>query len=186
MHPNWFVIRLGDIYVQKDKHLPWLIAVAEGDQKAFEYLYKDTSGLLNTICRKMLGNGALADEALQEAYVRIWHNASDYQVDKGEVLSWMVSIARYRCLDMLRYQKVRQEQDLNEEHNAQEQIVVEENSQLSHCIEALAPEQRQAIHLAYFRGFSHSEVVSYLGDPMGTVKSWIRRGLSQLKRCLGI
>tara|TARA_Y100000588_G_C14279090_1_gene936019 strand:- start:4825 stop:5343 length:519 start_codon:yes stop_codon:yes gene_type:complete len=172
--------------VQKEHHLAWLTAVAQGDQRAFEHLYKDTSGLINAICRKMLNSPALADEALQEAYVRIWHNANDYQTDKGEVLSWMVSIARYRCLDMLRYQKVRQEEEYEETHGSEQPIVAEENSQLAHCIEALAPEQRHAIHLAYFRGFSHGEVVSHLGDPLGTVKSWIRRGLSQLKRCLGI
>ena len=136
----------------------------------------------------MLTRKELAEEALQEAYVRIWHNASEYRVGKGTVLTWMVSIVRYRALDILRYHKIRKEDELIDKDNlafdATEQISDAEQLLLDKCLQHLHFQQRQAIYLAYFNGCSHQEVVKHLNNPLGTIKSWIRRGLTSLQSCL--
>lgn len=177
-----------------DNLLPLLSATAKGNKLAFEQLYQSTSGKLFAISLKMLGNRAQAEEALQDAFVKIWHNASDYQASKGAVLSWMMSIIRYRSLDVLRHNKVRKEQSLTDENDSDEvssdndisnlDVTYESGGKLVDCIEQLDPQQRQVIHLAYYKGLTHHELVGHISSPLGTIKSWIRRGLQQLQRCL--
>ncbi|WP_281557594.1 sigma-70 family RNA polymerase sigma factor [Thalassomonas sp. RHCl1] len=175
-----------------------LSATSQGDKKAFSALYQATAGKLFALCLKILGNRAYAEEALQDAFVKIWHNAGEYQAAKGAVMTWMTSIVRYRCLDMLRQKNVRKELALDEEgvnhkvssqhgaNNFEDELSYEEHSKLADCMQALEQQQKQAIHLAYFKGLSHHEVVQYIHSPLGTVKSWIRRGLLQLQRCLSL
>ena len=103
--------------IDKDALLVLLSATAQGDKQAFTNLYNTTSGQLFAVSLKMLGRRELAEEVLQEAYVKIWHNAAEYQHGKGAVLTWMISIVRYRALDMLRYQKMRKEDQLPKEFN---------------------------------------------------------------------
>ncbi|WDE14278.1 sigma-70 family RNA polymerase sigma factor [Thalassomonas haliotis] len=170
-----------------------LNASSQGDKKAFSALYQATAGKLFALCLKILGNKAYAEEALQDAFIKIWHNAGEYQAAKGAVMTWMTSIVRYRCLDMLRQKNVRKELALDEEggsnkhlanHFDEEELFYAHNSKLADCMQTLEQQQKQAIHLAYFKGLSHHEVVQYIHSPLGTVKSWIRRGLLQLQRCL--
>jgi len=183
--------------MDNDHLLSLLSATAQGNKKAFATLYEATSGKLFAISLKMLNNRAQAEEALQDAFVKIWHNASDYQVSKGVVLSWMISIVRYRSLDIIRHNKVRKEQSLIDDYDAVDSssededlnigeldVSYEDDSKLVDCIEQLDQQQRQAIHLAYYKGLTHHEVVDHIRSPLGTVKSWIRRGLQQLQRCL--
>ncbi|MFT6329466.1 MAG: RNA polymerase sigma-70 factor (ECF subfamily) [Bermanella sp.] len=164
--------------------------VAVGNQPAFNQLYKITSGQLFAVALKMLKNRDSAEEALQEAYVSIWYKADYYKEGQGTVLTWMVSIIRYRALDMLRSQKVKKEDDLSDdilsELDATETTGSGYDIKIEGCMKELDQQQRQAIHLAYFNGLSHSEVVEHLDHPLGTIKSWIRRGLTSLQRCLGI
>ncbi|WP_024605718.1 MULTISPECIES: sigma-70 family RNA polymerase sigma factor [unclassified Pseudoalteromonas] len=172
--------------MDNDDLLPLLCATAQGDKNAFSSLYQQTSGKLFAISLNMLTNRAHAEEALQDAFIKIWHNASEYNASKGTVISWMISIVRYRSLDSLRYHKVRKEQSLGDDKYENECIDVnyDEETKLVNCIEQLEPQQKQAIHLAYYKGLSHSELVAHIETPLGTVKSWIRRGLMQLQRCL--
>ena len=174
--------------MEHEQHLTLLGAIAQGDKQAFAELYQATSKQLYAVCVKMLNRKELAEEALQEAYVRIWHNASEYRAGKGTVLTWMVSIVRYRALDILRYNKIRKEDELVDHDSfnldAPEQIVEVEQLLLDECLQQLDLQQRQAIYLAYFNGCSHQEVVKHLDNPLGTIKSWIRRGLSSLQSCL--
>lgn len=171
-----------------EQHLALLGAIAQGDRKAFSELYQSTSKQLFAVSLKMLTRKELAEEALQEAYVRIWHNASEYRVGKGNVLTWMISIVRYRALDILRYNKVRKESELDEHDSFDsetiEQVSDAEQLLLDKCLQQLDSQQRQAIYLAYFNGCSHKEVVKHLNNPLGTIKSWIRRGLMSLQSCL--
>lgn len=164
--------------------------VAVGNQPAFNELYRLTSGQLFAVALKMLKNRDSAEEALQEAYVSIWYKADYYKEGQGTVLTWMVSIIRYRALDMLRSKKVRKEDDLSDdilsELDATETTESGYDIKIEGCMKELDQQQRQAIHLAYFNGLSHSEVVEHLDLPLGTIKSWIRRGLTSLQRCLGI
>lgn len=172
--------------MENDDLLPLLCSTAQGDKHAFANLYQQTSGKLFAITLNMLTNRAHAEEVLQEAFIKIWHNASEYNSSKGTVISWMISIVRYRSLDALRYNKVRKEQSLGDDDINEHDIEVSyaENTKLVNCIEQLEPQQKQAIHLAYYKGLSHSELVEHIDTPLGTVKSWIRRGLVQLQRCL--
>lgn len=179
--------------MQSDELLPLLSATAQGNKQAFEKLYEETSGKLFAISLKMLTNRGHAEEVLQDAFVKIWHNASEYNASKGSVISWMISIVRYRSLDILRYHKVRQEQSLDSENSVKDEVAedfinvdYDQNTKLVNCIEELEVQQKQVIHLAYYRGLSHSELVNQTKIPLGTIKSWIRRGLQQLQRCLSL
>ena len=121
-------------------------------------------------------------------------NAADYHAEKGSVMSWMISITRYRALDLLKSRRVKAEHlDISEpEHDQTSNEVqpgeviglVREKVKLDDCMQGLSDEHRQSIQLAYFNGLSHQEITEHTGSALGTVKSWIRRGLTQLKRCL--
>lgn len=170
-----------------------LLRTAEGDQKAFATLYTRTAPRLFALCRKMLGRRSWAEEVLQEAYTRIWHNAGEFDHSKGTVLTWMLSVARYRCIDFLRLRRV-DERPLDDTNWGQfsdsgpgplEQVVQDgDEAALTRCLETLTADQRQAIVLAFFNGLTHDELCRKLRKPIGTVKSWVRRGLQNLKRCL--
>lgn len=167
-----------------------LSATAQGDRLAFEELYKHTAGKLYAISLQMLRRRDLAEDAVQEAFVRIWHNAGEYQQEKGTVLTWMNTIVRYRALDMLRAAKSRRESDeeteeREDEHSPEKELYAERDRALiDRCMDLLDGSQRQMIQLAYFRGLTHAEVCDRTGSPLGSVKTWIRRGLERLKRCI--
>ncbi len=168
-----------------------LSATAQGDQHAFANLYEQTAGKLYAISLQMLRRRDLAEEAVQEAYVRIWHNAGDYQQEKGTVLTWMISIVRYRALDMLRAAKSRREtsdellDEAEDDHTPERELYEQRDRvRIDRCMERLEDAQRNAIELAYFRGLTHMEVCEQMETPLGTIKTWIRRGLERLKRCL--
>lgn len=175
------------------QHLRLLSATAQGDQRAFAELYQSTSGRLYAIGLQMLRRRDLAEEAVQEAFVRIWHNAGEYHQEKGAVLTWMTSIVRYRALDMLRATKSRREDNEQTAPEAEDtqspEVELYQNRdkvRIDRCLDHLEDQQKQAIHLAYFKGLTHSELCDHLGSPLGSVKSWIRRGLERLKRCLDV
>ncbi|MGB3724952.1 MAG: sigma-70 family RNA polymerase sigma factor [Glaciecola sp.] len=175
--------------MEHEELFPLLCKVAEGNQKAFETLYEKTSGQLYAIALKMLNNQALAEEATQDAFIKIWHNAGSYQSGRGTVLTWMVSIVRYRALDSIRYHNVRKEVTLPEDIESDKQNNSKSTSELKKlesCMSELDDSHRHAIHLAYFGGLSHHEVTQHMASPLGTVKSWIRRGLQSLQRCLSL
>ena len=165
-------------------------ATAQGDRVAFEELYKHTAGKLYAISLQMLRRRELAEDAVQEAFVRIWHNAGEYQQEKGSVLTWMTTIVRYRALDMLRATKSRRESDedveeAEDENNPEKELYTERDRVLiDRCMSLLEGQQREMIQLAYFRGFTHAEVCEHTGSPLGSVKTWIRRGLERLKKCV--
>jgi RNA polymerase sigma factor (sigma-70 family) len=176
--------------MEHEELLALLRKVATGNQQAFNELYSLTSGQLFAVALKMLKNRDSAEEAVQEAYVSIWYKADYYKEGQGTVLTWMVSIVRYRVLDMLRSKKVRKEDTLTDEDmlelDSPEVVASEYDIKIENCMNELEQQQRQAIHLAYFNGLSHSEVMAHLNLPLGTIKSWIRRGLTSLQRCLGL
>lgn len=167
-----------------------LSATAQGDRLAFEQLYQHTAGKLYAISLQMLRRRDWAEDAVQEAFVRIWHNAGEYQQEKGNVLTWMTSIVRYRALDMLRAVKSRRESDaeveeVEDERTPEKELYAERDRVLiDRCMDLLDEQQRHVIQLAYFRGFTHAEVCDHTGSPLGSVKTWIRRGLERLKRCI--
>lgn len=174
-----------------------LHACAQRRQPAFQQLYQLTSPQLFAILIRILKRRDLAEEALQDAFISVWHNATSYTAQKGAPMTWLVSICRYRALDMLR--RERREVHLDppdddddedalagfaDESETGELISHAEARALKHCLEELNAGQRNSLKLAYFDGCSHEEIASILRAPLGTVKSWVRRGLQDLKRCL--
>jgi len=177
--------------MEHEEHLSLLGKVAAGDRHAFEKLYQATSAQLYAVSLKILVRKELAEDAVQEAFIRVWHNAAEYRQGRGTVLTWMISIARYRALDLLRYHRVRKEDELDEsssmfDHDEVSSISASEKKQLNYCMNELENKQKQAIHLAYFCGLTHQEVTHHIDSPLGSTKSLIRRGIQLLKRCLGI
>ncbi|MBD3658392.1 MULTISPECIES: RNA polymerase sigma factor [Marinobacter] len=177
---------------EQEELMRLLGSVAQGNRKAFQQLYERISGRMYGLCFKLAGQQELAEEALQDAFIRIWHHAGEYHSERGAPLSWMMTIARYRTLDLMRARKVRQtagddllEHVEDERHGPLEASLHQAGSAaLTGCLEELSEVQRDSILLSYYRGFTHDELAEALSSPIGTVKSWIRRGLIALKRCL--
>ena len=164
------------------------------DRRAFERLYQQTSAQLFGLIVRIVKDQALADEVLQEGYIKIWHNAADYRSDKARPLTWMGSIVRNQAIDLLRRashrpQPTEQVEELHwladDADGPQQQTAAAYRDQALHrCLDHLEGQQKQAVLMAYFQGLTHDELSQQLNAPLGTVKSWLRRGLIRLKQCL--
>jgi RNA polymerase sigma factor (sigma-70 family) len=174
-----------------------LSRVALADQRAFAELYRETSSHLYAVALRILRESAAAEEILQEAYVSVWHHAGTYVAAKSQPLTWLTSIVRNRCLDHLRRREidtVTLSSDGEDEpvHDvpaggptpAELLLSGADAQSVRDCVDALDAGPKQAIALAFFQGLTHAEVAAHLREPLGTVKSWVRRGLERLKRCL--
>lgn len=184
--------------MKEQQHPLWLRASADGDREAFGALYHDTRSRLFGVALMMMNSRNLAEDALQEAYIRIWHNAAEYHAERGSVVTWMTSIVRYRCLDMLRAQGTREKYVVAVAEPADEPQAMHtetstdgtetgftaENDSMQLCLGELSTQERQTISLVYYQGLSHHEIVAHTDHALGSVKSWIRRGLDKLKRCI--
>ena|SRR5687768_7774380 len=181
---------------QPAAHLEQLIArCAAGDAAALKLLYQNTSAQLFGVLKRILLRADLAEEALQDVYVSIWRNAKDYRPSKGAVFTWMTSIARYRAIDIKRSRKREVSFADPADYVAEDVDVTADLANLAGldadverlklCLEQLGVMPRNAVCLAYMNGLTHDEVATALGSPLGTVKSWVRRGLESLKVCLG-
>ena len=172
-----------------------LAQAALKNQRAFAELYELTAPQLFGVALRILRRRDWAEEVLQECYVNIWNHAGDYAVQKSAPLTWMTSIVRNRSLDWLRRP---QREATGEEYDVAvdawqddapgplERLVASgEAAALERCLRQLEPKQRQSIMLAFFHGLSHSELAGHMKQPLGTVKTWVRRGLERLKVCLG-
>jgi RNA polymerase sigma factor (sigma-70 family) len=181
--------------LERNARLMELLArTALKDQPAFADLYRLTSPHLYAVALRILRESAAAEEVLQESFVNIWHHAASYVAAKSQPLTWLTSIVRNRCLDHLRRREVETVTMDDEEDGVT--IAAEDPTPLEmllsgadaravrNCVEALEPGQKQAIALAFFQGLSHSELAAHLRQPLGTVKSWVRRGLERLRDCL--
>ena len=171
-------------------------AVALGDRAAFRKLYDATSSKLFGFALRILRKDELAEEAVQDAFVSIWHAAAGYQLHLSAPLTWMAAIVRNKALDVHRRQPRGEVEFSAEDYDpvaslqdtaAGPQALAELSADavaLAGCMERLAGRQRQAIGMAYLHDLSHSEVAARLSLPLGTVKTWIRRGLDRLRDCL--
>lgn len=163
-----------------------LAAVALRDRGAFRRLYDASAAHLFGLSLRILKDRALAEEAVQDAYIQIWQHAGEYRSTRGHPLAWMGSIARYRALDALR--RRRELVSLDGEDSAFVAPVAESRpapeAALQRCMERLPEETRRALQLAFVEGYTHGELSRRLQVPLGTLKSWIRRGLARLRECL--
>lgn len=169
-----------------------LSRVTRGDELAFEKLYRLVSPHLFGLALHMLRDADLARDVVQDSFISIWRNAGEYDPSKSAPMTWMVSIARYRTLDLLRKARpntsfevttAMEFRDQPEDENPE--VDPGDSAAIHKCVDSLASVQRQCIALAFFRGLTHSELADHLKQPLGTVKSWVRQGLLQLKDCLG-
>jgi RNA polymerase sigma-70 factor (ECF subfamily) len=178
-----------------EKDLTTLLSrVAARDREAFAQLYRATHLKLFGITLRILRRHELAEEILQEVYLRIWHRASDFLPSRGSPITWMATIARNRALDELRRRRphhYNESGSVEEIRDARptpsEQIETNDDLQrLEACLDKLDRPRRDAVRLAYLDGLSRKELAERFGQPLGTVKSWLHRSLKQLKDCLGL
>lgn len=171
---------------------PLLSRCGLGDQQAFERLYRATSSKLFAVALRILRRQDWAEEVLQEAFINIWHHAPDYASEKAAPLTWMTHIVRNRALDWLR--RPQREDAVGEEVQSAWQdesaglferlALARDAVALNGCLERLEAKQRQMIALAFWHGLAHSELAQHLQQPIGTVKTWMRRGLAMIRKCL--
>ena len=160
-----------------------LAAAAKGDRQAFGRIYQLSSGRLFAVALRITRRRELAEEVLQEAYVTIWHKAHQYYPDRGAPMAWMTTIVRNRAIDHLR-RRPREDQELDQEAPGDIDAWFDgAAADVRGCLAVLPGNQRQAILLAYYYGMTHEELALQMSAPLGTVKSWVRRGLSRLREC---
>lgn len=175
----------------------WLAAVARKDTTAFRSLYDATSAKLFAFALRILVKRELAEEVLQESFVNIWNSASSYQPGLAAPMTWMTTIVRNKAFDLLR--RVEDAVEIDADTFDKEVMEALESTNptpiealqmsgdakaLASCLSRLEGLHRQAIALAFYHDLSHSEVAEQMRLPIGTVKTWIRRGLERLRQCL--
>ncbi|MFS0756562.1 sigma-70 family RNA polymerase sigma factor [Noviherbaspirillum sp. 1P10PC] len=174
-----------------------LAAVARRDAAAFRALYDATSPKLFGFALRILNRKELAEDVLQESFVSVWNNAGSYQAGLAAPMTWMTTIVRNRAYDLLRRMDATVEidadtfdKDVMEALESSDPSPIDvlsmdaEARALAHCFSRLEGLHRQAIALAFYHDLSHSEVAQQMKLPLGTVKTWVRRGLERLRTCL--
>lgn len=172
-----------------------LLQVSSRDHAAFRRLYDLSASQVFGVLLRILPRRDIAEEALQDVFIRVWEEAASYRESRGKAMAWITTIARNRALDIRR--RLGREFPLDEEAVNQVPDTAtpdtdperftqwgDEAERLQHCMDELSTDQSGSIRLAFLRGYSHSEVADAVGAPIGTVKSWIRRGLAALKACV--
>ena len=182
-----------------------LSRVQLGDRQGFAALYRLTSAHLFGVVLRINRNRAQAEEVLQEVYVKVWQSAQGYDARLGQPLTWLTSVARNGAIDSLRRHQAepatvtttRDDPDDVEGHDMLDALASDDTGpldallqasearRLQACMQALSREQQQCLALAFYQGLSHAELAEQLVQPLGTVKSWVRRALAALKGCLG-
>jgi RNA polymerase sigma-70 factor, ECF subfamily len=168
--------------------------ILQRDMRAFEQLYDRHCRLVYGLVFRIVQQAGTAEEVVQDVFLQLWRNASQYDVSRGPFLPWLLTMARNRALDTLRLKSERQRrrEDQTEDLPAicavpQFEKQLDEKRRASRVRElmtGLQPQQKRAIELAYFEGLSHTEIADALKEPLGTVKSWIRNGLLRLREGL--
>jgi RNA polymerase sigma-70 factor (ECF subfamily) len=161
---------------------------AAQDTTAFRKLYDKTSPILFARLLRMLRRRSVAEEVLQDVFVRIWQRAAQFEAHRGRALAWMVTIARYCAIDLMRRERMTlvSEDSLAEiaDESTPEAGDIEKPNNFDHCIGLLNENTRKCLTLAFVEGRSHDEIARLTTNPLGSVKSWIRRGLLALKDCM--
>jgi RNA polymerase sigma-70 factor (ECF subfamily) len=161
------------------------------DESALEILYDRYAGLIYTVALRIVGDRDLADEVLQDAFLRCWSGAGQFDPERGRLGAWLMGITRNRAIDLLRgrqHQARLREQELLPEAGARGggrnddpgHIVVVQQT-VAAALQDLPPAQRQVLEMSYFGGLTQTEIASRLDTPLGTVKSHMRRGLDRMR-----
>jgi RNA polymerase sigma-70 factor, ECF subfamily len=191
------VIKAGVVVDYKKFDDESLIRLIVGSQtEALSELYDRYNHLVFGMARNAVSDQALAEEITQDVFMRIWNKASTYQVEQGKVVNWIAGITRNRAIDVFRHQKSLQDDnsisledlpffDPPDNLNVEREIESKFKKQrIQQALFQLPEEQRNALALAYFRGYTHEEAAEALGEPLGTVKTRIRLGMQKLRHLL--
>jgi RNA polymerase sigma factor (sigma-70 family) len=184
--------------LEPDAELMQLIdRVAQRDEAALKSLYELTSGKLYGLAMRVVRHNEWAEDALQDTFLQIWRTAPDYRASLSPPMAWLGLIVRSRALDLLRRRKAEREHLTDEIDEAMADTLEGDSPNpmdtslasqqawaLHQCLGKLENKQREVVSLAYLRDLSHGELATQLKLPLGTVKTWIRRGLDQLRTCL--
>lgn len=188
---------------ERSRELAQLLArTGLGDRAAFARLYERSSGHLFAVVLRIQRDRAQAEDLLQEIFVSVWKAAASFDTARSQPLTWLTHIARNRAIDSLRRAQAQPRTDSlsaaddDDGPDPSEALVsaapgpldllgqASDRRELAQCMEQLSAPQRQSVALAFFDGLSHAEVAAQLREPLGTVKSWVRRALNSLKGCL--
>ncbi len=169
-----------------------LIATGREDRNAFARLYRMTSAKLFGICLRICGERSAAEDVLSDVYLTIWRRAGAFEPGRASPISWLATIARNRAIDWVRAAPNRRRASLDEalalpdpaKSAEASSIAADEERRLHLCLDALDLKSRTAIRTAFFNGVTYAELADQTGVPLGTMKSWVRRGLARLKECL--
>ena len=167
---------------------------AAGDQAALAALYDESSQLVYSVILRLLGDVADAEEVTMDVYTQVWKSAATYDSSRGSVTGWLITLARNRAIDRLRARssRLRRETPLQELFDVpsgamspeRETEATQRRRRIAAALRTLTPEQREAVQLAFFSGFSHTELAERLQQPLGTVKTRIRMGMMKLREQL--
>lgn len=177
--------------VKKYSEEELVILLQNKDQQAFSYLYDNYSAALNGIIYRLVENRELAEDILQEAFVKIWNNFSSYDTGKGRLFTWMLNITRNLTIDTLRSKGYKKQAKISSDENSVSNFT--DDSRIAERFDAmglrkqlanLKPEQRSIIDLAYFNGYTQDEISKELDIPLGTVKTRMRTAIIELRKML--
>jgi RNA polymerase sigma factor (sigma-70 family) len=192
-------------WTERSRELAGLLSrTALGDRAAFAQLYERTCGHLFAVLLRVQRDRALAEDLLQEVYVNVWRAAGGFDAARSQPLTWLTSIARNRAIDSLRRTQTQPQllsvtRDADDDDDSPDAVDrapddspgplelldrAGDARQLNRCMQGLSASQRQSVALAFYDGLSHTEVAEHLHQPLGTVKSWLRRALLTLRQCL--
>lgn len=169
-----------------------LVRTGDEDRGAFRDLYALTSAKLFGICYRICGERQAAEDVLHDVYLTIWKRAGAYEPGRASPITWLATIARNRAIDWQRAQAVRRSSPIEDAPPipddaplASETMLADEAAHRLHgCLKGLEERQREAIRTAFFDGVTYAELAERQAVPLGTMKSWVRRGLAKLKECL--
>jgi RNA polymerase sigma-70 factor (ECF subfamily) len=172
-----------------------LLAVARGDERAFERLYDLLAPRVYGLVRQVVRDPSQAEEVAQEAFVEVWRTAARFDPARGSAAAWVSTIAHRRAVDRVRSEQAATDRirraaaqagDLPYDEVFDETVAGLEHQQVRRCLRALTALQREAITLAYYRGYTYREAAEKLGVGLPTIKTRMRDGLIRLRDCLGV
>jgi RNA polymerase sigma factor (sigma-70 family) len=170
-----------------------LVRIAAGDRAALRMVYENTSAKLFGVCLRILNDRGEAEDLLQEVYVTVWRKAASFDPGRASPITWLVSIARNRAIDRLRSGAGKRRMEPIEAADAisdpapaavERVEAAQQQERLARCLEELEARQSSAIRAAFLDGATYEELAQRMNVPLGTMKSWIRRGLLKLRTCL--
>ncbi|MFD1382298.1 sigma-70 family RNA polymerase sigma factor [Rhodanobacter aciditrophus] len=169
-----------------------ILQVAQGNRPAFSTLYDRTSAKLYGICLRVLEDEALAQDVLQEAYLKIWRSAEKYQANGLSPMTWLITLARNSAIDRRRALQSKEAESIDDYDPAcddatPEECAVTEQLQrdIEECLETLEPDKANAVKGAYLEGLSYADLADQFSVPLNTMRTWLRRSLMKLKGCMG-